>query len=84
MTEDRPVGVSSRVRPGPHGGQAWSAGNGTRVQLPLIVDYVVTGESGGTEMEIEATVDLVDGRPAITHMSLGGVLPGHDLTSGPG
>lgn len=70
MTGERPVGVSSRVRPGPGRRRTWTAGNGIRVELPLIVDYVVTGESGSPEMQIEATVDVVDGRPAITSMSL--------------
>ena len=70
MTGERPVGVSSRVRPVPGRRRTWTAGNGIRVELPLIVDYVVTGESGSPEMQIEATVDVVDGRPAITSMSL--------------
>jgi hypothetical protein len=69
MTEERPVGVSSRLRPAPGTRRIWHAGNGIPVELPLIVDYVVTGESGSTEMQIEATVDVVHGRPALTGMS---------------
>lgn len=70
MTEERPVGVTSRVRPAPGSRRTWHAGNGIPVELPLIVDYVVTGDSGSPEMQIEATIDLVNGRPALTSMSL--------------
>lgn len=59
MTTERPVGVSSRLRPVPGRQHTWDAGNGIRVHLPLIVDYVLTGESDSPEMQIEATVDLV-------------------------
>jgi len=69
MTEERPHGVSSRLRPAPGSRRAWNAGNGMHIELPLIVDYVVTDESGASELQIEATVDVVNGRPAITGMS---------------
>lgn len=70
MTEERPTGVSSRLRPAPGSQRTWIAGNGTPVKLPLIVDYVVMGESDQPDMQVEATVDLVDGSPALTSMSL--------------
>ncbi|MFM1965968.1 MAG: hypothetical protein RL134_1693 [Actinomycetota bacterium] len=70
MTKERPAGVSSRLRRAAGRRRTWKAGNGTLVELPLIVDYVVTGESGRPDMQIEATVDLVAGRPMLTHMSL--------------
>lgn len=72
MTEERPVGVSSRVRPAPGNQHTWNAGNGIPVELPLIVDYMVMDASGNPQMQIEATVDLVEGRPTITSMLLAG------------
>lgn len=70
MTKARPVGVSSRLRAASGTPHVWNAGDGIQVRLPLIVDYVVTGDSGSEDMRIEATVDLVEGRPAIIEMSL--------------
>lgn len=70
MTENRPVGVSSRVRRLPGPAQRWRAGNGTYVELPLVIDYVVTDSSGTTGLLIEATVELYESRPVVQSMSL--------------
>ena len=69
MTADRPHGVSSRLRRGAGDRRTWVAGNGALVELPAVVDYVVTDASGGVALQIDATVDLVEDRPAITIMS---------------
>jgi hypothetical protein len=70
MSENRSVGVSSRVRRLPGPTQRWRAGNGTYVELPLVIDYVVTGESGATQLLIEATVGLCESRPVVQSMCL--------------
>ncbi|MFM7210603.1 MAG: hypothetical protein ACKOYQ_01155 [Actinomycetota bacterium] len=39
------------------------------MELPAVVDYVITDASGAIALQIDATVDLVEDCPAITSMS---------------
>jgi hypothetical protein len=48
----------------------WTAPAGEQVTLPVVLDVVQVSSSGDTEWLIEATVDMVDGTPAITSISV--------------
>ncbi len=65
----RPIGVTSRLRRSPSTTRnAWAATGGV-LDLPVIVDHV--GRNVGTPPSswwIDATVDLVDGEVALTHL----------------
>ena len=64
-------GVTARIRPAPGRQRRWRISDKASFPLPVIVDHVSvdpsTGERGWT---IEATVDLVDGAPALTRMNV--------------
>lgn len=65
----RPAGVSSRISraAGPH--HRWRI-QGVTIDLPVIIDWVrVEVSTGEEQVRIEATVDLVDNKPAIVGMS---------------
>lgn len=65
---DRP-GVTSRVRPAPGRKRTWRISEEHSFPLPAIVDHSsVDSESGEQRWLIEATVDLVDGAPALVRM----------------
>ena len=62
----RPVGPSSRVRRAPTTTAAWRAANGEVVDLPVVVDYVVTESDGSESVRIEVTVSKRGGWPTMT------------------
>ncbi len=67
---ERP-GVSSRIRPAPGRKRRWQISESQSFPLPGIVDHLsvdpVTGDRGWV---IEATIDLVEGSPALTRMNV--------------
>lgn len=65
---DRP-GVTSRVRPAPGRKRLWRMSVSMSFPLPVIVDHSsVDPETGAQEWLFEATIDLVDGAPALVRM----------------
>ena len=76
MTRRRPPGLSSRVRPARGERRTWVAPNGTEVDLPVIVDLVDTDAATGSKTWwVEATVDLVDGSPALLAVHMRSTYP---------
>jgi len=71
-TKPRPAGVTSRLRRGTgRRRQTWTAENGQVVDLPVVLDLVeVDPRTGAETWRFEATVDLVDGEPALCHVEL--------------
>lgn len=69
MVESRPLGVSSRLVRSTARTRPWIAGNGQRIDLPVIVDYV-TVDSDGLVVRFEATIDHGATRPVISSLSL--------------
>jgi hypothetical protein len=66
---DRP-GVTSRIRPGAGRKRIWRIDDTRRFPLPVIVDHLfVDPETGEVGWRIEATIDLVDGSPALVRMN---------------
>lgn len=66
---DRP-GVTSRMRPVPGRRKQWRISEGSSFPLPVIVDHMsVDPETGELGWLIEATIDLVDGEPALVRMT---------------
>ena len=67
---ERP-GVTSRIRRAPGRKRLWRISQTESFPLPVIVDHVsVDPETGKREWVIEATIDLVDGAPALTRMNV--------------
>ena len=64
----RPPGVSSRITTARGGRHPWTT-RGVTIDLPVIVDWVLTEPTGEERVRVEATVDLVDGAPAIVRMA---------------
>jgi len=65
---DRP-GITSRIRPAPGRKRRWWISETLSFPLPVIVDHLcVDPVTGEREWTIEATIDLVDGVPALTRM----------------
>lgn len=62
---DRPVGVSSRVRPADARRTPWLSPDGTVVDLPLVVDIVSLDQRRQVEWRIESTVARVEGEPRV-------------------
>jgi hypothetical protein len=77
-SDDR-LGVTSRMRPAPGKKHMWQATPTDRFPLPVVVDHMcVEPKSRELVWLIEATIDLVDGTPALTRMnahSPGGINP---------
>ncbi len=68
-TADRP-GVTSRIRPGAGRKRIWRIDDTRRFPLPVIVDHqYVDPATGEVGWRIEATIDLVDGEPALVRMN---------------
>lgn len=62
-------GVTSRIRPAPGRKRMWRIGDGTAFPLPVIVDHMSTDpKTGQIQWLIEATIDLVQGNPALVRM----------------
>jgi len=76
---DERLGVTSRVRPAPGRTRMWQASPDHLFPLPVIVDHMcVDPESHELVWLIEATIDLIDGSPALVRMnahSPGGINP---------
>lgn len=67
--KERP-GITSRIRPGPGRTRMWRISDGHSFPLPVIVDHMsADATTGAVEWLIEATVDLLDGEPALVRMS---------------
>lgn len=65
---DRP-GVTSRIRPAPGRKRTWRISPDHSFKLPVIVDHMfVDPDTGELGWLIEATVDLIDGEPALVRM----------------
>lgn len=62
----RPIGISSRLRPGDGERRVWPAPNGSEVALPVVLDIVAVDPDGTMQWSVEATVDLVGAEPCIT------------------
>lgn len=60
----RPVGVSSCLRPAPGPRRTWISG-GVEVPLPVVLDIVNTDPAGEELWRAEGTVDLVGGEPQL-------------------
>lgn len=72
-TGRRPAGYSSRVKLGAGKKSTWTAPNGQKIRLPLIVDQInIDPKSGNQTWCIEAQVDLIDGIPCLTEVHLRG------------
>ena len=78
MTDQAGPRVRSRIRPGPGRKRLWRI-DSHRFPLPVIVDHEGTDPVTGARLWIiEATIDLVDGSPALVRMDArvpGGVDP---------
>ncbi len=70
----RPPGTTSRLHRVPGAVvQPWPAANGQIVELPVVLDLVhVDPEDGVEAWRVEATVDLVDGEPALCRVLVEG------------
>ena len=71
--DNRPSGVSSRVRRLERDQAVWHAPNGQEVVLPVIVDHInIDGETGACIWLVEAIVGLVEDKPGIQEFRLKG------------
>lgn len=69
MTFSDQRGVTSRVRPAPGRKRAWRISDTLTFPLPVIVDHSgVDPDTGERQWLFEATIDLVDGEPALVRM----------------
>ena len=67
---DRP-GVTSRIRPAGGRKHVWRISPDASFQLPVIVDHMsVDPETGELHWLIEATIDLINGEPALVRMNV--------------
>lgn len=67
--QERP-GVTSRIRPAPGRKRNWRISDELAFPLPVIVDHMsVDPTTGERDWLIEATIDLVDGEPALVRMN---------------
>ena len=65
----RRPGITSRIRPAPGRKRAWRIPRDHTFPLPVIVDHLsVDPDTGDVDWCIEATIDLVDGEPALIRM----------------
>ena len=65
----RRPGITSRIRPAPGRKRAWRIPRDHTFPLPVIVDHLsVDPDTGDVDWCIEATIDLVDGEPALVRM----------------
>jgi hypothetical protein len=79
VASDERLGVTSRIRPAPGRKRRWRITSEQSFPLPVVVDHMfVDPESGSTVWRIEATIDLIDGEPALVRMDAhvpGGIDP---------
>lgn len=72
MSQER-LGVTSRIRPAAGRKRSWAATPEHAFPLPVVVDHMfVDPQTGDVGWRIEATIDLVDGEPALVRMDLQG------------
>ena len=65
----RRPGITSRMRPAPGPKHRWRISPDHTFPLPVIVDHLsVDPDTGDVDWCIEATIDLVDGEPALVRM----------------
>lgn len=70
MTADERLGATSRIRPAPGRKRAWRISAEHAFPLPVIVDHMyVDPGTGRVGWLVEATIDLVDGEPALVRMN---------------
>ena len=70
MGTDERLGVTSRMRPAPGRKRLWRISPEQSFPLPVIVDHMfVDPDTGELGWLIEATIDLVDGDPALVRMN---------------
>jgi hypothetical protein len=70
MPTDERLGVTSRIRPAPGRKRAWLIDHERSFPLPVIVDHqLVDPATGRRDWLIEATIDLIDGEPALVRMN---------------
>ena len=73
------IGVTSRIRRGPGRKRTWQIDDEHSFPLPVIVDHqFVDPETREVVWRIEATIDLIDGQPALVRMDAripGGIDP---------
>ncbi len=75
MAADQRVGMSSRIRPAPGRKRTWRISDELSFPLPVIVDHMsVAPSTYERAWLIEATIDLVNGVPAIVRMNV--IVPG--------
>lgn len=68
-TDDR-RGVTSRIRPAPGRKKRWHVSADASIPLPVIVDHMFADpDTGEVRWLIEATIDLIDGEPALVRMN---------------
>jgi hypothetical protein len=71
MVDRSRVGVTSRISVAPGRKRTWRIDDERAFPLPVIVDHMfVDPDSGAVGYRIQATVDLVDGEPALTRIDL--------------
>ncbi|MCX6434165.1 MAG: hypothetical protein NTX29_15815 [Actinobacteria bacterium] len=71
MTSGERLGMSSRIRTAPGPKRQWRISPEQTFPLPVIVDHrYVDPTTGARAWLIEATIDLVDGAPAIVRMDI--------------
>ena len=70
MARACPPGWSSRVRRARGERHPWLAPNGTTVDLPVVIDVLENDANGVTRWSVEATVDCIDGQPALVALHL--------------
>lgn len=71
MVDRSRAGVTSRISPAPGRKRTWRIDDERAFRLPVIVDHMfVDPDSGAVGYRIQATVDLVDGEPALTRIDL--------------
>jgi hypothetical protein len=64
------IGVTSRIRPAPGRKHRWHISKEHSFPLPVIVDHMfISPETGEVGWCIEATIDLIDGAPALVRMN---------------
>ena len=79
VAKDERPGVTSRLRPAPGRKRPWKISAERSFPLPVIVDHMfVDPDTGELGWLIEATIDLVDGEPALVRVNAhvpGGIDP---------
>lgn len=70
MRNSRPAGISSRLHRAEGPRSTWTAPNGEEVDLPVTLDLVNVLPDGSAEWTVHAKVEMVDGTPLVTSVSV--------------